>query len=143
MNFQSNDPKLPMERSATLRAFWLIPRVMKKVASGKNSYREFYSGCKYSRHAETDAIDHLPSNNNNRIITLNLVVIRVNIDGTLKNSKPCAHCLMHLTTLTHARRYRVKYVYYSDNNGSIVRKKLSELMDDDNMYVTRRFRINH
>lgn len=48
-------------------------------------------------------------------------MIRTDEKGNLKNSKPCTHCLETL------KLFNVKCIYYSDDEGKIVRKKLNEL----------------
>lgn len=111
---------------------------MKKLAFGTNSDREMWKGCKYGRHAEIDAMMKLPSvQNKKKRVYINLIVIRVNKKGHLKNSKPCIHCIEQLSRL---KNYKIKYVFYSDEDGEISKKKFSELIVSDNKYVSRRFR---
>lgn len=85
-----------------------------------------------------DAIKHLPplnSKGNRKII--NLVVIRVNLQGKLKNSKPCFKCIEHMARISS---YKLKNVYYSDDEGNILMTKFKNLLDDENKHVSKRFR---
>lgn len=68
---------------------------------------------------------------------IDILVIRVNRDGELRNSKPCSKCLESLKTL---RFFKVKWVYYSIN-GSIIREKFSTLFEKKDEYVTRGLKI--
>jgi deoxycytidylate deaminase len=107
--------------------------------TGLNSEDEYYPGCCYSTHAEMDAIQKLKRKNreSNRIILVNILIIRISKTGILNCSKPCLNCLKHIQNLPRYG-YRVKYVYYSDENGNIVRRKLDDLIQTST-YVTYRF----
>ena len=52
---------------------------------------------------------------------LEIVVIRVNRFGCLVNSKPCSSCLYYL------RLYGVRNIYYSDDDGEIIKEKIAEV----------------
>lgn len=122
-------------------------RILKNVASGLNSFKDSRPGCCYTRHAEIDAMNKLllsyklknKKSGRKRIITVNLLVIRVNKDGKLKNSKPCAHCI---TLLDGMHNHRIKWVYYSNDTGSIIKIRFSDLVrtNHDDGYVTRKWR---
>lgn len=102
-----------------------------------NSYREAYSGCKYARHAEMDALINLRCHGSKRRKWINLVVIRLNREGKLCASKPCSKCIYHLTHMK--QKYKIRYVYYSTDDHKIVRVRFSKLVDED-PHFTRRFR---
>ena len=121
-----------------LSSFRTRQSCVKKVAQGDNSDRELRSGCRYTAHAETDAIRKLPPTyNKKRILNINLIVIRVDKTGQLKNSKPCQKCIQHLSKIKY---YRVKHIYYSDDKGNIVKTTLNNLLNDNTQHVSRRFR---
>jgi hypothetical protein len=82
-----------------------------------------------------DAINKLPYNNG-RMKTINLLVFRVNIDGRLRDSKPCAHCIDYIGTVGRKKGYNVRKIYYSTDS-IIVCKKISELQNDCNQHVSR------
>ena len=50
-----------------------------------------------------------------------MFVIRVNSKGDLMNSKPCNSCIYYM------QLYGIRSVYYSDENGEIVREKLLDI----------------
>jgi len=50
-----------------------------------------------------------------------MVVIRINTKNELVNSKPCENCIYYL------RLYGIKNVYYSNENGEIVKEKITEI----------------
>lgn len=112
---------------------------MKKVTTGENSQREAWKGCKYGTHAEVDALNHLPPPQELKAYkkTINLIVIRIDLNGNLKNSKPCFKCIEYLRKI---RGYKLRYVYYSDDNGNILMEKFNDLLNSENKHVSRRFR---
>lgn len=66
-----------------------------------------------SKHAEENVLYNFYKNNRNYRVTrrLVLIVIRVNSNNKLINSKPCSHCLEMM------KYYGIKKVIYSDTNG--------------------------
>lgn len=52
---------------------------------------------------------------------LEIVVIRVNRFGCLVNSKPCSSCLYYLLL------YGVKNIYYSQDDGGMIKEKIAEV----------------
>lgn len=98
------------------------------IAYGENSDREMWDGCGYCRHAEMDAIRSLPRSGykGQRITDIDLLVIRVTKGGHISTSKPCRHCLGHLQRL---KRYRIKTVYYSEQDRSITQIKFKKLLE--------------
>lgn len=55
---------------------------------------------------------------------IKLIVIRIDKEGNLKNSKPCNNCL-HIMKL-----FGVKAVYYSDEEGNINKSKINSISND-------------
>jgi deoxycytidylate deaminase len=55
---------------------------------------------------------------------LNILVIRVNSKNELVNSKPCENCIYYL------RLYGIKNVYYSNENGEIVKEKITDIENE-------------
>ncbi len=123
----------------TMPAFFVGYRgTVYKVASGTNSEREMWKGCNYGRHAEVEAMLRLPPPTKKmRLKWINLIVIRVDKSGALKNSRPCIKCIEHLSNM---KSYKLKYVFYSDDTGSIVKQKFSQLVQDENKHISRRFK---
>jgi len=52
---------------------------------------------------------------------LEILVIRLDKAGSLKNSKPCSHCLATM------KLFGIKTVYYSTDEGTIERHRVCEL----------------
>ena len=50
-----------------------------------------------------------------------IVVVRYGRDGTLKNSRPCSHCLETMV------RYRIKKILYSNEDGCITCEKPEQM----------------
>lgn len=109
---------------------------------GENSSREAYNGCSYARHAEMDAIMKLPPlyQKKAKRKKISLIVIRIDKNGILKNSKPCFKCIEYMIRLNHQSGYKIEHIYYSNENGDIIIKKLSELEHDENKHVSWGFR---
>lgn len=108
------------------------------IVIGINNQRELWNGCCYNRHAEMDATKNLHAKHKRNVIkTINLIVIRVSANKELLMSKPCANCLRHLNNI---RSFRVKNIYYSNENGDIVVQSLLDMMESDDMYISTRFK---
>ena len=64
------------------------------------------------------------------MINLNLVVIRVNNQGLLCESKPCMHCLRFLDKNIKSKGYKIKNIIYSTRDSRIVKKKFKFLLNN-------------
>jgi len=60
-------------------------------------------------------------------------VIRINFLGELVNSRPCACCVDYLKDLGF-----IRYVYYSNEHGEIVRERISEMISTHLSIGTRK-----
>lgn len=89
-----------------------------------------------------DAIRKLPPVYKNRTINLDLIVIRVGKNGSLKNSAPCFKCLEHLNRMNSKTNYKLKYIYYSDATGNVKKVKFTELLKSNEKHMSLRFRPN-
>lgn len=115
-------------------------RHLPKYTVSENSVREMRNGCCYGLHAEMAAIKKLPPlrlRGKKQII--NLIVIRINKNGLLKNSAPCFMCIKHMEWINRNTSYKINNVYYSYDDGVIVVKRLNELIDSSVKHVSRRF----
>ena len=115
---------------------------MKKVAYGENSRREYYDGCCYGIHAELSSVKHLQRSKStrnkywdNKRLSVDLLVIRINNSGKLCSSKPCENCIKKLSMITVIK---IKNVYYSTSDGEIVSEKFNKLKDSP--HISRSFR---
>lgn len=84
-----------------------------------------YNANNISIHAEHDAINNLPSTK--QTIDVNILVIRLTKSNELNMSKPCGNCIRILKSYPPKKGYNIKDVYYSDENGNIVKTKLNKL----------------
>lgn len=126
-----------------MAGFWQFGQMKwkEKLSIGENSQREARSGCCYNSHAEMDAIRKLPPLNlRGRKQSLNLIVIRVDRQGLLKNSAPCSMCIKHMEWINIYTSYKIKSVCYSDSFGNVIVKKFSELLHSPEKHITQRFR---
>jgi cytidine deaminase len=86
-------------------------------------------------HAEHDAINKLkPLYKKKRLVPINILVIRVSKSNKLQNSKPCANCIQVMKNLPEKKGYIIKNVYYSNNNGEIVKSSLKNLENEEPHY---------
>ena len=112
----------------------------------ENSLRELRTGCCYGSHAEMAALRKLPPIRfRGRRQIINLVVIRIDKQGMLKNSAPCFMCIKHMEWINNHTSYKINNVYYSNGDGIIIVKKLDDLIESTDKHVSRRFknRCNH
>ena len=92
------------------------------IQSGRNQYcglerlRHYKSNRIWSVHAEMNALASLPKN-----ITrgADIIVVKVNREGDLVNSKPCRVCMSLI------KRTGIKKVLYSDDNNIIRSKRMA------------------
>ena len=119
---------------------------IKNVVKGTNNYAEEYTGCCYGTHAEMDNLKKVPysrhfrnkywkinskskkKDKRRRLIKVDILVIRVTKNKEMRMSKPCYHCTMRLYNCAFLK---IKYVYYSTDENTIVRIKLKDMMQTD------------
>ncbi len=107
----------------------------------ENSLRELRNGCCYGSHAEMSAMRKLPPLKfRGRRQIINLVVIRIDKKGVLKNSAPCFMCIKHMEWINNHTSYKINNVYYSHGDGIIIVKKLDDLIVSTDKHVSRRFK---
>lgn len=91
-----------------------------------NSQRLSYSGCEYGTHAEMSVLskyDKLKSNS--KRVPSDLIVIRINRQGNMTNSKPCAKCIKYMSN----SQYKIRHIYYSVDENTILRTSLKSLSE--------------
>lgn len=100
------------------------------------------SGNQPGIHAEHDAINRLkPLTRKKHLQNINMLVIRISKINKLQNSKPCANCIEIMRLLPEKKGYRIKNIFYSDENGNIIKSNLKNL-ENDNLHYTKFFRKN-
>ena len=88
-------------------------------------------------HAEHDAIQKLkPLKRNKKLVPIHLLVIRMSGKNKLQPSKPCVNCIKTMHNLPKQLGYSIKHVYYSDDNGEIIKSNLSKLGKDELPHLT-------
>jgi hypothetical protein len=86
-------------------------------------------------HAEHDAITKLcPLKKKKRLESINILVIRISSKNKLQSSKPCSNCLNIMKYLPIKKGYKIQNVYYSDNEGNIIKQSLTKLDNEDKHY---------
>jgi len=63
---------------------------------------------------------------------VDFLVIRLNSLGNLGSSRPCKDCLIRL----NRSGLNIRYVYYSDNNGSIIKERFADMFDSPSTYIS-------
>lgn len=126
-----------------LATFWYGNKKYNKYnIISENSLRESRNGCNYSSHAEMDALKHLPPlylyGRKKRVI--DLIVIRIDKNGIMKNSTPCFMCIKHMQWMTLHTSYKIQNIYYSYDDNIVVVKKLTDLINSNDKHISRRFK---
>jgi cytidine deaminase len=95
------------------------------------SYGQNMARDNQSFHAEHNAIMKLRSRDTKKLMSINIFVLKTSMTGIIGNSKPCAHCLDMMLNLPPKKGYRISNILYTNTEGNIEKKKLTELMNDD------------
>jgi len=67
-------------------------------------------------------------NNQRRIFSIDVCVLRVSRTGKLGNSKPCLHCVKKMINM-QSQGVKINNIYYTDEDGEIVKTTLRKLYD--------------
>ncbi len=91
-------------------------------------------------HAEVDALNKLNNiKSKNKLQNINLIVIRLSKKNKLQSSKPCINCLNTLNHLPKKKGYRIKNIYYSNHDDTIIKTTITDLLNE-NCHVSSFFR---
>ena len=86
-------------------------------------------------HAEEDALSKLmPLKYKKRLEPINLLVIRLSSKNKLQSSKPCSNCIKLLSIIPKKKGYKIDNIYYSDENGDIIKTNLQTLENSEQHY---------
>ena len=90
-------------------------------------------------HAEHNAVNNLPPSKNKgkKLEVINILVLRFSKTGYIRNSKPCSNCINSIMTISQMKGYKIKHVYYSNEEYGITCSSLKELQQDDNKHLSR------
>ena len=104
------------------------------ISFGFNKMGDIY-GNEAGIHAEYDAIQNLkPLGNRKKLEPINMVLIRFSTNYKLQNSKPCSMCVRNMKILPGKKGYIIKNIYYSDENGVIIKSNLNILKNSEQHY---------
>ena len=93
-------------------------------------------GLKPGIHAEHDAIRKLcPLKKKKKLENIDILVIRLSKKNKLHLSKPCNNCIYTMKTLPNKLGYNIKNIFYSDENGNIIKTNLRELSNEEKYYT--------
>lgn len=107
------------------------------VAYGANKHYDMNR----TTHAEHDAILKLPYRKDKKHCKLiNVAVIKTSKTGYLGYSKPCFNCMLNMKELAPLMGYKIKWIYYSDENGELQRTKLKDLFSDGDFHLSSYYR---
>ena len=114
-----------------LSLFLIIPKADggKKLAHGTSLDINYYN--MPTKHAEMDILNKIKGYKN-LPRQIDILVIRFGQDGSLKESRPCSHCISSLSR----SKLNIRYIYYSTKQNIIVREKFSSLQNHSNLYIT-------
>ena len=117
-----------------------------KISTKKNSKHTKLTNADKATHAEEMALDKIYLKKTKKIINVSIIVIRITPSSTatnykLANSRPCLMC-MHKIKNTTSSGYRVTNVYFSDNNGQILKYKLRDLVKEK-QHISKFYRFTH
>ena len=97
-------------------------------------------GC--SIHAEEDVLRKMGRKYSDRVNKKNkkkfdLLVIKVSRTGDkVGMSRLCEKCVMLVNNISHSSGIKIKNVYYSDENGDIIKTTPSKLYNSDDNHIT-------
>ena len=91
-------------------------------------------------HAEHNALIKLkPLKIKKQLEPINLLVIRLSKTNKIQSSKPCSNCIKIIDFIPEKKGYKIKNIYYSDNEGNIIKTNLNNLKNEEQHY-TRYYR---
>lgn len=112
------------------------------LSIGMNKYADV-NGTMPSIHAEHDAILRLPYlKNKNKLVKINLLVIRFLKTYELASSKPCLKCIQNMIDIPKKRGYKIEDIYYSENDRTIIKTNINKLLNDPVHHVSSYYRNN-
>jgi GTPase Era involved in 16S rRNA processing len=86
-------------------------------------------------HAEEDALSKLmPLKYKKKLEPINMLVIRVSSKNKIQSSKPCSNCIKQLGTIPKKKGYKIDNIYYSNDEGKIVKTNLQTLENEEQHY---------
>tara|TARA_B110000971_G_scaffold218116_1_gene256281 strand:+ start:5580 stop:6194 length:615 start_codon:yes stop_codon:yes gene_type:complete len=107
-----------------------MTKTEKIISYGYNTYGDMDSAFP-GTHAEIDAINKLTNfrtkHNRNQTKQINMFITRISTNAKIQNSKPCSNCIKKMIYLSSLKGYKIKHIFYSDNNGLVIQTNLKAL----------------
>jgi len=111
------------------------------LSFGINKYSDS-DGKKPSVHAEYDAISKLlPLKKKKKLESIDILVIRVSRINTIQMSKPCYNCIQTMKILPEKKGYKINNIYYSNNEGDIVKTNI-KCLDNTEYHFSKYYNRN-
>ena len=86
-------------------------------------------------HAEHNALTKLkPLKIKKNLEPISILVIRVSKTNKIQSSKPCNNCIKKMESIPDKKGYKIQNIYYSDNDGNIVKTTLNKLKNEEQHY---------
>lgn len=101
---------------------------------GYNHFR----GTGQTIHAEISLMKKLKKVNKN--MKIDILVIRINRNGTLGMSKPCKNCIEIMNNIAYTKGYIIDKVYFSNYDGEITCLKFTTLKEEKNKHISKYFK---
>ncbi len=93
-------------------------------------------------HAECDAINKLIKSPL-KYKKLDLLVIRQTQNGVIGESRPCNNCLKKIKFIVQHKGIKIKYILYSTKDGTIVKEKLTDMLESDIVHTSKGYLWKH
>lgn len=92
-------------------------------------------------HAEFDSIRKLkPLKKTKKLMIVNILVVRLSCKNKIQLSKPCMQCVQMMKTFPAKLGYKIGQIYYSNNDGEIIKSNITTL-EKDKPHYSRFYRI--
>lgn len=101
---------------------------------GYNHFR----GTGQTVHAEISLMKKLKKTDKN--LKINLLVLRINNNGTYGMSKPCENCIHMMEIIAFEKGYVLDKIYFSNYEGEIDGMKFFDLKNEEGKHISRYFR---
>lgn len=99
-----------------------------------------YDGHEPGIHAEHDAINKLkPLERKKKLEHVNLLVVRFSKKNKFQNSKPCANCIQTMKKLPEKKGYKIRDIYYSNDNEEIVKSNF-QMLEKEELHYSRYYK---
>lgn len=113
---------------------------MKKYVNGFNKMSASNSRLYTSLHAEISACKNLSkiaSRLKLNLSTVDLIVLRISRNKSINLSRPCYHCIKQLNKYCKMLNFKLRYIYYSNSDGTIIKEKFDNLLNSNLRHISK------